>query len=113
MKTKTNLLHAARLNNNCPECYGTEGLEFEFSQTEKENLFFKKFSSKIESKLYCHTCKVEIYPIRWTEDIERVYEYNLKLAQANIESSKTKIWFWILMLLVLIIVVGGIYFGIS
>ena len=28
MSTKTNRLHTARLHNNCPTCFGTDGLEF-------------------------------------------------------------------------------------
>ena len=80
MKKTSYILHTARSKNNCPTCFGTAGLEFTFTQEEKETAFLKKPSATIDSKLYCHTCKNHIYPVNWTEDIERVFEYNKKIA---------------------------------
>ncbi len=76
--TKKHILHTARLNNNCPECYDTEGLEFTFTQEEKQSKFYNQASKEVDEKLYCHTCKNIIYPVNWTEDIERVYQYHKK-----------------------------------
>ena len=76
--TVTHMLHQARLNNNCPECYDTEGLEFTFTQEEKQTRFYNQANKNIDEKLYCHTCKNIIYPVSWTEDIERVYQYHRK-----------------------------------
>ena len=72
------ILHQARLHNNCPECYDTEGLEFTFTQEEKHSKFYNQASKNIDEKLYCHTCKNTIYPVNWTDDIERVYQYHKK-----------------------------------
>ncbi|PVW14146.1 hypothetical protein [Marixanthomonas spongiae] len=74
------VLHTARLNNNCPECYDTSGLEFTFTQQEKHTAFYHKANKQIDEKLYCHTCNNTIYPVNWTEDIERVYQYHKKQA---------------------------------
>ena len=90
MNTKKHLLHSAKINNNCPECFSTEGLEFTFSQEENENKLYSKASSEIEESLFCHTCQHTIYPVNWTEDIERVYEYNKKLATPLSTSIKLK-----------------------
>jgi len=86
MNTSKHILHNAKLNNNCPECYASNGLEISFSQVEVENNFYSKNLKTIEETLYCHSCKNVIYPVNWTEDIERVYQYHKK--QASPKSSK-------------------------
>lgn len=98
MKKTSYILHTARSKNNCPTCFGTAGLEFTFTQEEKETPFFKKPSATIDSKLYCHTCKNHIYPVNWTEDIERVFEYNKKIAETNKHLLKVKPLFYILII---------------
>ena len=113
MIQKTNTLHTARLNNNCPTCFGTDGLEFTFSQNEQENAFFHKPNSKIEETLYCHNCKHTIYPVNWTEDIERVYNYNKKLAETNRQYLKIKPLFYILIIVAIILVAAIFYLLIS
>ena len=69
-------IHTARLNNNCPSCYATDGLEITFTQEKTENQFFEKADKEINGKVYCHTCKQDIFPVTWTADIERVPEYH-------------------------------------
>lgn len=90
MIIKKHLLHTAKINNNCPECFSTEGLEFSFSQEEKENKLYSKASNDIEEVLFCHNCQHTIYPVNWTEDIERVYAYQKKLATPKNTSYKLK-----------------------
>lgn len=109
MGEKTNILHTARLKNNCPTCFQTDGLEFTFSQTEKENAFVHKPNPKIEESLYCHNCRNNIYPVNWTEDIERVYDYNKKLAETNKQYLTIKPLVYILIVLAIVIVAGLLY----
>jgi len=90
MIIKKHLLHSAKINNNCPECFSTEGLEFSFSQEERENKLYSKANSDIEEVLFCHSCQHTIYPVNWTDDIERVYEYHKKLATPKSASYKLK-----------------------
>ncbi len=113
MSTKTHTLHTARLKNNCPTCFGTDGLEFTFTQSEKETPFFHKPDTQIEEKLYCHTCNNPIYPVNWTEDIERVFDYNKKIAETNKQYLKVKPLFYILIVLAIILVAVSIYFLIA
>lgn len=80
MKTQTHILHSAKVKNNCPLCYSTEGLEFTFIQEEIENKFYSKAKKEVLEKLYCQNCDQQVHPVEWTEDVERVYEYNKKLA---------------------------------
>ena len=113
METKTHILHTGRLKNNCPTCFGTDGLEFTFTQVEKENSFFKKPASEIESNLYCHTCKNDIYPVNWTEDIERVFDYNKKIAETNKQYLKVKPLFYISVVVAIVLVAAVVYILIS
>ena len=77
----TNALHAARLNNNCPECFANDGLEFSFTQEQITKKLFTRAEKNISEKLYCHSCENTIYPVNWNEDIERVYRYHKKQAK--------------------------------
>ncbi len=104
MGHKTHTLHQARLKNNCPTCFGTDGLEFTFTQDEKETAFFKKPSTKIGETLKCHTCNNTIYPVNWTEDIERVFDYNKKIAETNKHYLKVKPLFYILILVAIVLI---------
>ncbi len=113
MSSKTHTLHTARLNNNCPTCYSKDGLEFTFAQKEVETPFHKKPARQIEEQLYCHDCKNIIYPINWTDEIERVYEYNKKIAETNKQYLKVKPLFYILILLAMILIAAGVYFVIA
>ncbi|MEZ4795286.1 MAG: hypothetical protein R2773_07430 [Flavobacteriaceae bacterium] len=78
MKHKKYRLHTAKINNHCPECFSKEGLEFTFSQTKTDHPLYTKANKEIEEVLFCYHCQHTIYPINWTEDIERVYEYHKK-----------------------------------
>ena len=110
MKTKNHLLHTSRLKNNCPTCFGTDGLEITFTQEEKETPFFKKPATDIEHTLFCHTCKNSIYPVNWTDDIERVFDYNKKIAETNKHYLKVKPLFYILIVAAIILVAAVVYF---
>ena len=113
MAEKTIVLHTAQLNNNCPNCFGTNGLEFTFRQMEKGNALFLWPKSVIEETLYCHNCEHTIYPVNWTEAIERVYDYNKKIAETKRQSLKLKPLFLFLVFAAIIVVAATIYILIS
>ncbi|GHC46166.1 hypothetical protein [Ulvibacter litoralis] len=81
MNTIEQILHIAKLKNNCPVCYATDGLEISFIQEEHENKYYNKIKKEVSETLYCHSCKNIIYPVNWNEDIERVYQYHKKQAK--------------------------------
>ncbi len=105
----TKTIHTARLHNNCPECFGTDGLEITFFQEKKDTLFFSKPSSHIDEQIYCNTCKNIIYPVNWTQDIERVYDYNRKIAETNKQYLKVKPLFYILVVVAIVLVAAVVY----
>lgn len=83
------------LNNNCPECYNNNGLRFTFKQKIIENKFYKSITSEVKYELKCKTCNTVIYPVQWTDDIDRVVDYQKKAFQPKPKSTYLKKAFWI------------------
>lgn len=81
MTTEQKTIHTADLTCNCPECFSTSGLQLRFNQEWKENFWSKKATNIVREELTCNHCNFPIYPVKWTQDIERQYEYHLKLVK--------------------------------
>lgn len=91
------------LNNNCPECYGKEGLILTFKQKVIENKLYKSITPEIIQGIHCSTCNHIIYPERWTDDIERIVEYQQKSFSPMTASTYIKKKSWIIIASVSII----------
>lgn len=89
-------LREVELNNNCPECYSQDGLQLTFKQRFIENSFYKAISKETSHSLFCNTCKTMIFPVRWTDDIERVFDYQQRATPPKPASLKLKTLSWIL-----------------
>lgn len=76
MKTHFITIKEVALKNNCPECYSNEGLRLTFKQKFIESYFYKTLTTETSHILSCKTCHTTIYPVSWTEDIERVFKYH-------------------------------------
>lgn len=92
------------LNNNCPECFSKEGLQLTFKQQFIETAFSKSVTQEARTEMHCDVCDTAIYPERWTEDIERVYDYQFKAFTPKKTSKKYKKLFWILLTVILVII---------
>ncbi|WP_299114672.1 hypothetical protein [uncultured Winogradskyella sp.] len=103
--TKFFTLKEARLNNNCPECYSTDGLQITFKQKFTENAFYKAITNDTVYDIHCYNCDTSIFPIQWTEDIERVVDYQKRAIKPKSKSIKLKPLAWLVILLDVIIVV--------
>lgn len=66
------------LKNNCPVCYSNKGLHLTFKQKIIETKLYKSLTSDISHEINCTNCNSVIYPVQWTDDIERVFEYHQK-----------------------------------
>lgn len=98
------------LNSHCPECYSTDGLQMTFKQKFVENAFYRAISKDVKHALVCHTCNTEIFPVRWTQDLERVFEYHQKAFVPKSATFKLKKLSWIIIIaLVLIVIVLNIF----
>ncbi|WP_290696798.1 hypothetical protein [Lacinutrix sp.] len=95
------------LNNNCPECFSKKGLELAFKQNFIETKFYRSITQDISTEMYCNICDSNIYPINWTEDIERVYDYQMKAFEPKKASKKYKPLFWIITGVVATVVITG------
>ncbi|MFD2551212.1 hypothetical protein ACFSQP_05230 [Bizionia sediminis] len=83
------------INNNCPECYSANGLHFTFKQKFVETTFYKSLTTATAHELFCKTCNNIIYPVTWTDDIDRVFEYHQRAFKPKKPSVKLKKIAWI------------------
>ncbi|MBP92948.1 MAG: hypothetical protein CMC55_02390 [Flavobacteriaceae bacterium] len=96
------------INNNCPECYNTNGLHFTFKQKFVETSFYKSLTTEIAHELNCKTCETTIYPVNWTDDIDRVFEYQQRAFVPKKASFKLKKTAWIAIAILIGIIAVGI-----
>lgn len=96
------------LNNNCPECFSKEGLELTFKQKFIETKFSKSITEDITTEMHCKICNTSIYPVNWTEDIERIYNYQMKAFKPKKASKKYKSLFWIIIGIITTLVITAI-----
>jgi hypothetical protein len=96
------------LNNNCPECYGKGGLMITFKQKVIENQFYKSITSDISHDIHCNTCHNTIYPEQWTDEIERIVEYQQKSFKPMESSTYIKKTSWIIIssVFIMLLVIG-------
>lgn len=97
------------LKNNCPECFSNEGLQLTYRQKCIETTFYKSITNCISHEIVCNTCESIIYPERWTDDIERVFEYQQRAFTPKTTSTYYKRKFWMLVIsitLAIIITLG-------
>ncbi len=111
MKAKYFTLHSVALNNNCPECYSREGLKLTYKQQFKENRFYRSITSNTISQLKCSVCETDIFPIRWTKNIERVVEYHNKALTPKSRSFKLKKLAWILIITIDTLILLGVLYA--
>ncbi|KAA1243761.1 hypothetical protein [Aquimarina sp. RZ0] len=99
MKTEYIVLKETILNNNCPECYATESLLLSFKQEKVFSRLVIKTKKTIVEQMDCKQCETTIFPGRWTDDIERVYEYHKKTLQPKPSSTRFTNTTYLLLLL--------------
>lgn len=97
MKTEYIVLKETTLNNNCPECYATESLLLSFKQQKVFSKLVIKTKKTIIEQMDCKKCETTIFPGRWTDDIERVYEYHKKTLQPKPSSTRFTSFTYILL----------------
>lgn len=105
------VLKEAHINNNCPECFYQNGLKLTFKQKAIDNLFYSANSNETISEMHCENCNTKIYPGRWTDDIDRVVDYQNRALQLKAKSLTIKPLGWFIILLNLILVTVIILFA--
>jgi len=112
MAEKLIKIKEVNLNNNCPECYSTNGLQLTFKQKFKETNLYKSVTAETAQEIECKTCNTIIYPVMWTDDIERVFNYQQKAFTPKKPSTQLKKKAWLLIAVLGIIIITGITFAI-
>ncbi|TWO31366.1 hypothetical protein E1J38_013935 [Seonamhaeicola sediminis] len=105
MKESFVILKQVSLKNNCPECYNNNGLQLSFHQKIVETKFYKSITSNVNHSLKCLVCNTTIYPVQWTDDIERVFEYQQKTIEPKKTSKYLKKASWVAILLFILLMV--------
>lgn len=105
MQDKLILIKEVILNNNCPECYSNKGLNLSFKQQFVETKFHKSITTEIKHEIICQTCNTIIYPVQWTDDIERVVAYQKRAFIPKKASTYLKKTSWIIIGIALAIII--------
>lgn len=108
-KEKKIVLKEAEITNNCPECYNQE-LILTFYQKHKLGAFFHITTNEVTHEIKCRKCQSVIYPVSWTPDIERVFDYYNKLVTPDRSSIRFTTLFFIVLVLILCVVAATVYF---
>ena len=108
-KVKQVVIKEADITNNCPECYNQE-LKLTFYQKHTSNSFFHRTTAEVSHEIKCKKCGSIIYPVNWTVDIERVFEYFNKLVTPDKTSVRFSLLFYLLLLLLTVALAIGVYF---
>lgn len=97
-KSEYRVIKQVPLSNNCPECFNQD-LSLTFYQKHRFGPFYHRVTPELKRELKCNTCNSVLYPVSWTEDIERSVAYYEKA----VEPEKPAIRFqWLFYLLVLL-----------
>ena len=108
-KEKRVVIKEAAITNNCPECYNQE-LQLTFFQKHTYSAFFHKTTREVTHQISCRKCGSRIYPVNWTPDIERVFEYFNKLVIPEKPSIRFTKLFYVLIIVASALLAAGIYF---
>ncbi|UCD61253.1 MAG: hypothetical protein JSV59_01370 [Flavobacteriaceae bacterium] len=108
VKEKLVILKEAEITNNCPECFNQD-MKLTFYQKHLFRRLYHKTTTSITHQIKCNKCKKIIYPVNWTEDIERVFEYYQKMINPEKARIKFTALFYVLILLPFLIA-GIVYY---
>lgn len=101
---KLMVIKETELTNNCPECFNKD-LKLTFYQKHRYGKLFHRTTNQVTNQIICNKCGSDIYPAKWTDDIERIFNYYQKMAVPEKSSLKFTSLFYIL-ILVLIALAG-------
>ena len=108
IKEKLIVIQEADLTNNCPECYNQD-LTLTFYQKHTYGKLYHRTTGEITHEIRCNKCRSIIYPVNWTEDIERSFDYYKKMVTPDRISIRFTTLFYALLLLLISLVGAGIY----
>ncbi|MEO1011010.1 MAG: hypothetical protein AAFX53_06855 [Bacteroidota bacterium] len=107
-KETLKVIKESDIANNCPECFNQD-MKITFFQKHAYGKLYHRITNEITHKIQCKTCNSIIYPVNWTDDIERTFHYYQKMAAPEKASIKFGTLLYILVLMLMVMVAAGIY----
>jgi len=107
-KEKLEVIKEADITNNCPECFNQD-MKITFYQKHIYGRLFHRITNEVTHKIKCNKCDSVIYPINWTDDIERIFNYYQKMVSPEKASVRFTALFYLLGIS-LIVMVGVVIF---
>ena len=107
-KEKLEVLKDANITNNCPECFNQD-MQLTFYQKHLYSKLYHRTTSDVSHQIKCNRCNSVIYPVSWTDDIERIYDYYQKMVEPRKASIRFTVLFYVLILLLIILVAAVVY----
>ena len=107
-KSEFKIIKQAPLTNNCPVCFNQD-LSLTFSQKHLHGPFYHRTTGELKRELKCNTCQSLLYPVSWTEDIERSVEYYEKAVEPEKTAVRFRPLFYILVLLGIVLAGALVY----
>jgi len=98
----------ADITNNCPECFNQK-MSIRFYQKHRFNKLYDRATKEISFEVQCHKCHSIIYPVNWTPDIERIFEYYQKMAIPEKATTRFTSLFYVLVLVFIALIAAGVY----
>ncbi|PIF01113.1 MAG: hypothetical protein CR994_03480 [Maribacter sp.] len=111
-KERSVVIKEAHITNNCPECFNQD-MKITFKQKHKYGKLYDRTTSEVTHSIKCNKCKSIIYPVNWTEDIERIFDYYQKTVTPEKPTVRFTSLFYILLSSLLIVIGAAIYLWIS
>ncbi|AKA34751.1 hypothetical protein [Flagellimonas lutaonensis] len=107
-KEKQVVIKDVEISNNCPECFNQE-LRLTFYQRHTSTPFYHRKTKDVTHEIKCKKCYSLIYPVNWTPDIERVFDYYNKLVEPDRPAVRFTTLFFVILLLLIVLVGAGVY----
>ena len=107
-KEKLEIIKEADITNNCPECFNQD-MKISFYQKHRYGRLYHRTTSEVTYKIKCNKCDSVIYPVNWTDDIERIFNYYQKMVSPEKASIRFTSLFYILVISIIVLVVAAIY----
>ena len=107
-KEKQVVLKEAEITNNCPECFN-QNMTLTFYQKHRDSRWYYQVTGEVTHQMICNTCHSRIFPVKWTNDIERSFEYFQKMVIPKKKSTRLSGLSYILIILVLLLLGLGYY----
>jgi hypothetical protein len=111
-KEKLKSIQEAELTNNCPECFNQD-MTLTFYQKHTYTRLYHRITPEISHEIRCNKCNSLIYPVKWTDDIERTFDYYRKMVSPERASMRFTMLFYALLLFLIALVAVFVFLWIK